>query len=139
MSQDGKFLLEIVTPTRHLVSEGVEEVTAPGVEGEFGVLVGHTPYLTELGVGVLMYREDSQMKYVAVRKGFAEVTREKVTILAEEAEFPADIDLNTAEKSREEATKEIDTLSVESKEYLEAQVKLERAINQIHAVKSHGG
>lgn len=135
MSSEGKFRLEVVTPSRLLVSEMVDEVTAPGIEGEFGVLVGHTPFLTELGVGVLSYRSGSQHHLLAVRKGFAEVTREKVTVLAEEADFPREINLAKAEADLAEAEKEIRELSAESKEYLEVQAKLDRAMNQIHLAK----
>ena len=125
------FRLEIVTPYRLLVSEDVEEVTAPGTEGEFGVLVGHTPYLTALGVGELMYRKGSEIRYLAMYRGFAEVRHEKVTILAEEAVFPHEIDVRAAEAAKAEAEKALTALSHDAKEYLEAQAKLERAVNQI--------
>ena len=137
MSQEGKFRLEVVTPHRLLISEMVDEVTAPGVEGEFGVLVGHTPFLTELGVGVLMYRNGNQAHFMAVRRGFAEVTREKVTVLAEEAEFPREIDLARAEADLAEAENAIKEFSAESKEHMEVQAKLDRALNRIHLAK-HG-
>lgn len=128
-----KFRLEVVTPTRLLVSEEVDEVTAPGIEGEFGVLPGHTPFLTALGVGELMYRKGNETRYAAMFRGFAEVTHEKATILAEEAEFAHEIDVPQAEAAKAEAEKEIASgLSHDSKEYLEAQAKLERAVNQIH-------
>lgn len=125
------FRLEVVTPARLLVSEDVAEVTAPGLEGEFGVLPGHTPFLTALGVGELMYRVGSEERFLAVRHGFAEIKHEKVTVLAEEAEFPSEIDLRAAEALKAEAEEAIAQLSRESKEYLEAQAKLERAMNQI--------
>lgn len=123
--------LEVVTPSRLLVSEDVDEVTAPGVAGEFGVLPGHTPFLTALGIGELMYRVGSEERFLALRYGFAEAKHEKVTVLAEEAEFPAEIDVASAEAIRAEIEQQIVHLSRESKEYLEAQAKLERAMNQI--------
>ncbi|MHB8763909.1 MAG: F0F1 ATP synthase subunit epsilon [Deferrisomatales bacterium] len=132
MAQLDKFRLEVVTPQRLLVSEEVSEATAPGLEGEFGVLPGHTPFLTALGVGELTYRVGSDERILAVRHGFAEVKHEKVTILAEEAEFPAEIDLGQAEAAKAEAEAAMRELSQESKEYLEAQAKLERSMNQIH-------
>jgi F-type H+-transporting ATPase subunit epsilon len=131
------FLLEVVTPYRQLVSEAVAEVTAPGVEGEFGVLVGHTPFLTALGVGELMYRVGSEERFLAVRRGFAEAKHEKLTVLAEEAEFPSEIDLKAAEALKSEAEKELQTYSGESKEYLEAEAKMERAMNQLHVGGRH--
>ena len=126
-----KFRLEVVSPYRLLVSEEVSEITAPGIEGEFGVLSGHTPFLTALGVGELMYRVGAEERYLAVRRGFAEIKHEKVTVLAEEAEFPSEIDLKLAEAARAEAEAELQQLSRESKDYLEAQAKLERSMNQI--------
>jgi len=125
------FRLEIVTPYRLLVSDDVEEVTAPGTEGEFGVLVGHTPYLTALGVGELMYRKGNEIRYLAMDRGFAEVRHEKVTILAEEAAFPHEIDIRAAEAAKVEAEKALTAFSHDAREYLEAQAKLERAINHI--------
>lgn len=131
MVQD-RFRLEVVTPSRQLVSEEVAEVTAPGVDGEFGVLLGHTPFLTMLGVGELMYKIGSEERFLAVRRGFAEVKHEKVTVLAEEAEFPSEIDLKAAEALKAEAEEALQAYSRESKEYLEAEAKMERAMNQIH-------
>jgi len=131
MARD-KIRLEVVTPSRQLVSEDVAEVTAPGVDGEFGVLTGHTPFLTMLGVGELMYKIGSEERFLAVRRGFAEVKHEKVTVLAEEAEFPSEIDLKAAEALKAEAEEALQAYSRESKEYLEAEAKMERAMNQIH-------
>jgi F-type H+-transporting ATPase subunit epsilon len=131
MAQD-KIRLEVVTPSRQLVSEDVAEVTAPGVDGEFGVLTGHTPFLTMLGVGELMFKIGPEERFLAVRRGFAEVKHEKVTVLAEEAEFPAEIDLKAAEALKAEAEEALQAYSRESKEYLEAEAKMERAMNQIH-------
>ncbi len=132
MAQGEKFRLEVVTPQRLLVSEEVWEVTAPGTEGEFGVLPGHTPFLTALGVGELMYRVGSEERFLAVRRGFAEVQHEQAVILAEEAEFPSEIDVRLAEAAKVEAEQALTELSQESKEYLEAQARLERSVNQLH-------
>jgi F-type H+-transporting ATPase subunit epsilon len=137
MAQETKFHLDVVSATRQLVSEDVDEVTAPGREGEFGVLPGHTPFLTALGMGELMYKVGSEERFLAVRNGFAEIQHQKVTILAEEAEFPAEIDIKAAETMKAEAEEELLGLSQESKEYLEAQAKLERAMNQIHVGNLH--
>ncbi len=126
-----KFRLKIVTPTRHLVSEDVEELTAPGIEGEFGVLSGHTPFLTALGVGELTSRCGGEQHYLALANGFAEVRHERTTVLAEEAQFAAEIDLKDAEAAKAEAEKDLETYSHDSKEYLEAQARIDRAINRI--------
>lgn len=130
-----RFRLEVVTPSRLLVSEEVDEVTAPGTEGEFGVLPGHTPFLTAVGVGEMMYRIGSEERFLAIRRGFAEIKHEQVTVLAEEAEFPAEIDVGAAEAVKAEVEERLVQLSQESKEYLEAQAKLERAVNQLQVAR----
>jgi F-type H+-transporting ATPase subunit epsilon len=94
---------ELATPSRLLVSAEVDEVVAPGSEGYFGVLPGHAPFLTTLAPGEVMYRQDRQEHYVAVAGGFAEVTGERVIILAEGAETPGEIDRDRAERARERA------------------------------------
>ncbi len=137
MAQE-RFRLEVVTPDRSLVSEEVDEITAPGVAGEFGVLPGHTPFLTALGVGALMYRVGGEEHFLAVRHGFAEITHDKVTVLAQEADLPSEIDLGQAEAEKVEAEQALQQLSHESKEYLEVQAKLERAMNRITVATRRG-
>ena len=81
-----KLMLEVVTPERAVVSEEVQIVVAPGSEGEFGVLKGHTTFLTSLQSGLLRYKTVSGTeKSLRVEGGFAEVLPDKVTILAESA------------------------------------------------------
>jgi F-type H+-transporting ATPase subunit epsilon len=96
-------LLELATPTRQLVSEQVDEVVAPGTEGYFGVLAGHAPFLATLGSGEVVYRQGREEQHVAVHGGFAEVTPERVIILAETAERPEEIDRARAERARQRA------------------------------------
>ncbi len=84
--------LSIVTPEGTLVELAVGSVLAPGGEGEFGVLPAHEPYLTSLQAGELRYVVDGKTFHVAVSGGFAEVTQERVTILAPTAEPREDID-----------------------------------------------
>ena len=79
--------LEVVTPAKAVVSEEVQIVMAPGTEGEFGVLKGHTTFLTSLKEGSLRYKDASgKEQLLAVKGGFAEVLPNKVTVLAESAE-----------------------------------------------------
>jgi F-type H+-transporting ATPase subunit epsilon len=94
---------ELATPSRLLVSAEVDEVTAPGSAGYFGVLPGHAPLLTMLVPGEVMYRQGGAEQYVAVAGGFAEVTGDRVIILAETAETPEEIDRARAERARERA------------------------------------
>ena len=103
MALPTKLSLEIVTPERLLVSEQVDEVQLPGSEGYFGVLPGHTPLLATLQVGELWYRIGQEKHYLAVAFGFAEVLPERVTVLAQIAERPEDIDVPRAEAARKRA------------------------------------
>jgi len=103
MALPTKLTLEIVTPERSLVSQLVDEVQLPGSEGYFGVLPGHTPLLTTLQVGELWYRIGQEQQHLAVAFGFAEVLPERVTVLAQIAEKPEDIDVPRAEAARKRA------------------------------------
>lgn len=96
-------LLEIVTPHRLLLSEQVSEVIAPGTQGYFGVLPGHTPFVSNLTIGELTYRIGKEERHLAIIWGYAEVLPDRVVILAEEAEKPEEIDVARAEAARERA------------------------------------
>ena len=88
--------LRIVTPTRLLFDERVREITAPGTLGEFGVLPNHITFLTSLEIGTLRYRTDGEPQRIAIRGGFAEVADNVMTVLAEDAAFPRDINPEAA-------------------------------------------
>lgn len=131
-------LLEIVTPDRLVLSEEVDEVTAPGIQGEFGVLPGHTPFLTTLKVGELTYRKGKEVHHMAVSWGYAEVTPKKVTILAEAAEVAAEIDIERAKAAMERAEKELKKLSKEDKDYLIEAARLEKSIIRVQVAERVG-
>jgi F-type H+-transporting ATPase subunit epsilon len=97
------FQLEIVTPEKLVVNEAVEEAQIPGLGGYLGILPGHAPLITELAVGKITYRAQGVTKDLAVAWGFAEVLPDKVTMLAETAERPEDIDVARAQKAKERA------------------------------------
>jgi F-type H+-transporting ATPase subunit epsilon len=97
------FQLEIVTPEKKVVDTPAEEVQIPGKNGYLGVLPGHAPLITELAVGEITYREGAGEQRLAVAWGFAEVLPNKVTILAETAERPGEIDVERARQSKERA------------------------------------
>jgi F-type H+-transporting ATPase subunit epsilon len=103
MALPTKLTLEIVTPERSLVTEQVDEVQLPGSEGYFGVLPGHTPLLAMLKVGEMWYRIGAEKHYLSVAFGFVEVLPERVTVLAQLAERPEDIDVSRAEAARKRA------------------------------------
>jgi F-type H+-transporting ATPase subunit epsilon len=122
----GKLLLEVVTPEKLLLSQEVDEVIAPGSEGEFGVLPGHCHFLSTLKIGELRYRSGNNTSYMSVLWGFAEVTPTKVTILAEIAEKAEDIDIERAQAAVEKAEARLKAGTISS-ELKEAQISLEKA------------
>jgi len=101
-------LLEVVTPEKAVVNEEVQTVVAPGVLGEFGVLIGHTPFLTTVKTGIVRYTDTAgKERYLFVSGGFAEALPDKVTILAESAEKSEDIDVERAQAAMERAEKRL--------------------------------
>lgn len=138
VAEKGKMLLEIVAPSRQVVrSERVDEVIAPGSEGEFGVLPGHTPFLTTLKVGMLSYREGTQWHHLAVDWGYAEVGAERVVILAEGADRASEIDLTEARLAKERAEKAL-AEKLEKTDYEKARIDLLRAMVRIQVAEKHG-
>lgn len=123
---NGKLLLEVVTPDHLLLSQQVDEVIAPGAEGEFGVLPGHCHFLSTLRIGELRYRIGETTHYMSVLWGFAEVTPQKVTILAEIAEKAEDIDVERAQAVVAKAEQRLEVGGLPS-EVEEAKVSLEKA------------
>ena len=119
-----KIRLRIVTPTRLLIDEEVDEVTAPGVMGEFGVLPNHIAFLTLLVPGEISYKQGMTKHYLAVSGGYAEVLNNVMTVLATAAEFASDIDTNQARQAKEIAEKRMQELNYEDKEYNTADVAL---------------
>lgn len=138
VAEKGKMLLEIVAPSRQVVrSEHVDEVIAPGSEGEFGVLPGHTPFLTTLKVGQLSYREGNEWHHLAVDWGYAEIGAGRVVILAEGADRAAEIDI-AEERAVKERAEKVLTEKLEEVDYEKARIDLMRAIIRIQVAEKHG-
>lgn len=133
-----KLKLEMVTPHKLVLSEEVDEITAPGAIGEFGVLPGHTPMLTTLKVGELTYKQDGQVKNVAVNWGYVEVEDDKVTVLVETAETADKIDLERAKAALSRAESALKTLSPEDKQFKVMEAALERAVIRIQVAGRRG-
>jgi F-type H+-transporting ATPase subunit epsilon len=125
-----KLRLEIVTPDHLVLTEGVDEVILPSVEGYMGVRPGHAPLLAAVDVGEISYRIGSKEKYLACSGGFAEVLADSVSILAETAEPAEEIDIERAERARERAEGRLKADSAEH-EFKRAEVALKRAISRI--------
>ena len=124
---DKHFLLEIVTPNGLVVSSNVEEAYLPGAQGDLGVLPGHAPLLTTLRMGELHYKQDKEIRFLAVNRGFAEVTPEKTTILVDTAEPAEGIDLERARAAQARAEERLKAAPPRTPEYQEATEALERA------------
>ncbi|NJB68190.1 F-type H+-transporting ATPase subunit epsilon [Desulfobaculum xiamenense] len=122
--------LEIVTPDRLVLSKEVEYVGAPGFEGEFGIMPNHIPFLSALRVGSLYYKDGGKTFYVFVAGGFAEVSNNKVTILAEVAEIAAEIDVERARVARERAEQRL-AQRQEKIDYARVQASLARSLARI--------
>ncbi len=130
-----KLFLEVVTPQKAIVSEDADIVVAPGSEGEFGALKGHTTFLTSLKVGTLRYKDTSGSdNYLFINGGFAEVLPDKVTILAESAECQSEIDIDRAEQAKQRAEKRLAERS-DSVDVVRAEAALMRAVHRI-AIKN---
>jgi F-type H+-transporting ATPase subunit epsilon len=131
--------LVVVTPERQILKETVSEVTMPGADGYLGVLPGHAPLITELGVGELAYRTTGGKNgLLAVIRGFAEVLPDRVSVLAETAEFAEDIDLTRAQEALKRAQERI-AKGGENIDWDRATLSLQRALVRINVVSKHQG
>jgi F-type H+-transporting ATPase subunit epsilon len=125
-----KLRLEIATPDRLVLTEGVDEVVLPSVDGYMGVRPGHAPLLAKLDVGEISYRIGSDEKYLACSGGFAEVLADSVSILAETAEPAEEIDLERAQGARDRAETRL-RADLAEREFQRAEVSLKKAISRI--------
>ena len=125
--------LEVVTPEKEVVNDMAQIVMSPGSLGEFGVLSGHTPFMTSLKTGAIHYRdENGKDQYVFVSGGFAEALPDKVTVLAESAERMEDIDPQRAKEAMERAEKRLaDERAKEEIDRARARAAMERAVVRI--------
>ena len=109
--------LDVVTPEKAILSRRVSEVVAPGSMGEFAVLTGHTPFLTTLRAGQIIARTEDRDIYIAVSGGFAEVTGDRVIILAETADQAEDINVQEITHELEQAEAKLKSLGKEDADY----------------------
>lgn len=129
--------LEVVTPETYVVDEEVQIAVAPGSLGEFGVLIGHTPFLTTLKTGEMHYTDaGGAQRYVFVSGGFAEALPDKVTVLAESAERRRDIDVDRAKAAMERAQERLAQSQAEDIDFNRAKAALERALHRIRLVET---
>ena len=123
-----KIQLEVVTPERRLLAEPVDMVTVPGLGGELGILPGHTPLISQLKTGVLSYAQDGKPFQLHVSGGFVEVRDDHVSVLADVAERPEEIDVARARLARERLEKQVNAWTGTEEDFEVARAKLERSM-----------
>jgi F-type H+-transporting ATPase subunit epsilon len=119
--------LDVITPERRLLSEQVDAVTVPGRGGELGILPGHTPLISELQTGVLSFTRGAETRRLMVSGGFVEVNDDRVSVLADLAEFPQEVDAARARSERDDAEKRLGAFTGQPEELAEVQAQFERA------------
>ncbi|MCI5141890.1 MAG: F0F1 ATP synthase subunit epsilon [Candidatus Electrothrix sp. ATG1] len=129
--------LEVVTPKGAVVSEDVDIVTAPGVEGEFGVLANHAPLLSAIKTGTLVFKQDQREKFLMVSSGFVEVSNNTATFLVETAEFGHDIDVDRALQAKERAERRLamEMAHTDDLDRARAEASLQRSVARLAAAQ----
>jgi F-type H+-transporting ATPase subunit epsilon len=122
------FQIEIVTPEKKVVDTAAEEIQIPGKDGYLGVLPGHAPLITELAVGEIKFRTGADEQRLAVAWGFAEVLPDRVTILAETAERPSEINVARAREAKERAEQRLTSG--------DPTVDVERSLDALHKAET---
>ena len=123
--------LEVVTPERRVLAEAVNSVTVPGRAGEMQILPGHAALIAELKTGVLTYNQSGATSQLHVSGGFIEVSNDRVSVLAEIAERPDEIDAARARLAREHTEKQLSAWSGSEEDFEKARAKLERSMVRI--------
>ena len=123
--------LEIITPERVLVREEVDSVEAQGALGEFGILPGHTQFLTTLSIGEVRYTIGNKTLSLAASGGFAEVAENKVTLLLDTAELADEIDVDRAKRAMERAEATLKSMTMDHSDFRRQELALYRAIARI--------
>jgi F-type H+-transporting ATPase subunit epsilon len=136
MALPTKITLHIVSPDQSIAQE-VDEVSMPGVEGDFGVLPGHTPFFTALRTGSMWYRQGSEKHYLMVSIGFVEVLPDSVRVLAQVAQTAEDLDQERAEAGMKRAEEMMGAVPVEI-DFEKARLAMLRTLQQLQAESRRG-
>lgn len=131
-----KMPVEIVTPERKVYENEVNMIIARGGDGDLGIMAGHVPVVTTLKVSHLRLKTDQGDQVIAVSGGFLEVKPDKVTVLAEAAELPEEIDVDRAARAKERAERRLNEKGNDNLDTARAEMALHRAINRIAAAKA---
>jgi len=133
---DGQFHIEIITPEKVVVSDDIDTMEAPGISGEFQVLADHTPFLSGLRVGAVIYTKSGKKTAVSISGGFCEVQPAKTVILAHTAEPAGNIDVKRAKEAHNRAKQRLDTPGKEI-DIERAEAALARAMNRLKVAELH--
>jgi F-type H+-transporting ATPase subunit epsilon len=131
--------LDVVTPERRVLSEAVNSVTVPGRNGEMQILPGHAALISELKTGVLTYNQDTTNFQLHVSGGFTEVNNDRVSVLAEIAERPDEIDAARARLAREHTEKQLSSWSGSEEDFEKARARLERSMVRLQLTSERRG
>ncbi|HJQ33886.1 MAG TPA: F0F1 ATP synthase subunit epsilon [Pyrinomonadaceae bacterium] len=123
--------LDVITPERRLLSEQADSVNVPGLGGELGILPGHTPLISALQTGVLSYAQGQTVHRLLVSGGFVEVNNDRVSVLADFAEFPDEVDAARARVEREEAERRLGSFTGSPEELADVRAQLDRATTRL--------
>lgn len=126
-----KIKLRVVTPSRLLLDEEVDEVSGPGELGEFGILPNHIAFLSTLVPGELSYKQGAARQALVVSGGYAEVLDNIMTVLAPAAEFAAEVDAARAQRAKERAEKRLGEINFEDAEYAQIEEAQRRALARL--------
>ena len=137
MALPTKLTLHIVSPDQS-ISQEVDEVTLPGVEGDFGVLPGHTPFFTSLRTGTMWYRQGGEKHFLLVSVGFVEVLPDSVSVLSQVAERAEDLDQERAEAGMKRA-EEVMSAVPHDIDFERVRLEMLRTLQQLHAESRRGG
>ncbi|MFC1490486.1 F0F1 ATP synthase subunit epsilon [Candidatus Latescibacterota bacterium] len=132
---DDTLHLEITTPEKVLFSDEVTNIEAPGVDGEFQILPGHTPFLTGLAIGHIVFNDNGKSVIISISGGFCEFKQNKAVIIAHTAENASDIDIARAEEAKKRAEKRLETKDDPEVDLDRAKLSLLRAINRLKLAK----
>jgi F-type H+-transporting ATPase subunit epsilon len=130
--------LQVVTPERHVLSENVQSLEMPGKDGYLGILPGHAPLITLLGIGTLTYHKGGQTGYLSVINGFAEVLPDRVIVLAELSERAEEIDVARSRAALQDAQAGAAKAGTPQAESKEAEAKIERATARLQTASKGG-
>ena len=131
-----KIQLDVVTPERRVLAEPVDMVTVPGLGGELGILPGHTPLISQLQTGVLTYVQEGKSSQLHVSGGFVEVRDDHVSVLADVAELPEEIDSARAKLSRDKLEKQLNAWTGSEEELEATKTELDRSVVRLQLASS---